>query len=180
MDRASDSKPEYVGSYPTRPAKKRRFMALEIERKFLIKDLSCIKSIKGKEILQGYISKDPVVRVRTVIYSDIKESYMTVKGSTEGITRSETEFQIDNVVAQELFAFCKETIWKTRYLVRNGKDKWEVDVFHGPLQGLVIAEIELNTEDQQVELPAWIGNEVSLMSKYFNSNLVGKSFKDLI
>ena len=148
-------------------------MALEIERKFLV-DLSKVdlsKAIAQKNIKQGYLvnSKEQVIRVRLV---DNKEAYLTIKGSTNNITRSEFEFSINYQEADNLFSTIEESISKTRYIFDINGSIWELDIFHDNNKGLVIAEIELSSEDQKFEKPDWILEEVSLDYKYFNNNLL--------
>lgn len=147
-------------------------MGKEIERKFLVKSDEWKSLAKGKYYRQGYLStvKERVVRVRTI---DDK-GYLTIKGVTTGISRSEFEYEIPaddaNLMLDNLCE--KPIIEKYRAKVPQGDLVWEIDEFHGENEGLVIAEIELQSEDQQFEKPSWIGEEVSGDPKYFNSNLI--------
>ena len=151
-------------------------MGKEIERKYLV-DLAAWKPLDaGIHFKQGYLNaqKERVVRVRI----EGATAKLTIKGVTTGVTRSEFEYGIpvedaaillDNLCEQPL-------IDKHRHKeVHNGKT-WEVDVFHGLNQGLVVAEIELASEDEKVELPAWALKEVSSEARYFNSNLLKNPF----
>ena len=153
-------------------------MALEIERKYLI-DLEKIGTLEnGIRIKQGYLStnKDAVVRVR--VKND--KAYLTIKGSNSGIARLEYEYEIPLNEANEMLEeLCqKPMIDKTRYLINHENHTWEVDIFYGDNEGLVVAEVELSSEDEHVNLPLWIKEEVSHDDRYFNSNLMKHPFKD--
>lgn len=153
-------------------------MALEIERKYLI-DLEKIGTLEnGIRIKQGYLStnKDAVVRVR--VKND--KAYLTIKGSNSGIARLEFEYEIPLDEANEMLEkLCqKPVIDKTRYIINHENHTWEVDVFYGDNQGLVVAEVELSSEDEHINLPFWIKEEVSHDDRYFNSNLMKLPFKD--
>lgn len=166
-------------------------MAIEIERKFLVRFLPSERMSRGL-ITQGYLCKDPerTVRVRTTqsLYQEWSKSEMTVKGksSDDGLSREEIEFQIDDEHAVALLRMCTETVVKERWqcaatvivngeVTRGGYGKpfnWEIDVFQGPLFGLVVAEIELPSKDIEVLLPEWIEKEVTGDPRYYNSQLV--------
>ena len=153
-------------------------MALEIERKYLI-DLEKIGTLENRiRIKQGYLStnKDAVVRVR--VKND--KAYLTIKGSNSGIARLEYEYEIPLNEANEMLEeLCqKPMIDKTRYLINHENHTWEVDIFYGDNEGLVVAEVELSSEDEHVNLPLWIKEEVSHDDRYFNSNLMKHPFKD--
>jgi len=153
-------------------------MALEIERKYLI-DLERIGTLEnGIRIKQGYLSinKDAVVRVR--VKND--KAYLTIKGSNSGIARLEFEYEIPLNEANEMLEkLCqKPVIDKTRYIINHENHTWEVDVFYGDNQGLVVAEVELSSEDEFINLPSWVKEEVSHDDRYFNSNLMKLPFKD--
>ena len=153
-------------------------MAKEIERKFLI-DLKKIGALeKGASIKQGYITtKDKtVVRVRV---SGAK-AYLTLKGANQGISRLEFEYEIPVTDANEIIReLCSgPVVEKTRYLIEHEKKLWEVDVFHGDNEGLVVAEVELNSEDENINLPGWVEEEVTGEAKYYNSNLLSNPFKN--
>ncbi len=153
-------------------------MALEIERKYLI-DLEKIGTLEnGVRIKQGYLStnKDAVVRVR--VKND--KAYLTIKGSNSGIARLEFEYEIPLNEANEMLEkLCqKPVIDKTRYLIKHDIHTWEVDIFYGDNEGLVVAEVELSSEDEHINLPIWVKEEVSHDDRYFNSNLMKLPFKD--
>lgn len=153
-------------------------MALEIERKYLI-DLEKIGTLEnGIRIKQGYLStdKDSVVRVR----AKNDKAYLTIKGSNSGIARLEFEYEIPLDEANEMLEkLCqKPVIDKTRYLITHENHTWEVDVFYGDNEGLVVAEVELSSEDEHINLPSWVKEEVSHDDRYFNSNLMKLPFKD--
>lgn len=148
----------------------------EIERKFLVKDSisEVLKGIKGKAIRQGYISEQDGVTVRVRTKGD--KGFLTIKGKTSGITRSEFEYEIPFNEAESLLEdFCPRFLSKVRYEVQNGDHTWEIDVFHGKLEGLIVAEIELKSENEGFGLPEWIAEEVSHDPQYYNSNLVNRS-----
>ena len=153
-------------------------MALEIERKYLI-DLEKIGTLEnGIRIKQGYLStnKEAVVRVR--VKND--KAYLTIKGSNSGIARLEFEYEIPLNEANEMLEkLCqKPVIDKTRYIINHENHTWEVDVFYGDNEGLVVAEVELSSEDEHINFPIWVKEEVSLDDRYFNSNLMKLPFKD--
>jgi CYTH domain-containing protein len=151
-------------------------MAKEIERKFLVNQESWKPQDDGIHFKQGYLNtqKERVVRIRI----EGNQAKLTIKGVTTGVTRSEFEYDIplddavillDNLCEQPL-------IDKHRYKEVHGGKTWEIDVFHGLNQGLVIAEIELNAEDEKFDLPAWAIKEVSSEARYYNSNLLQNPF----
>lgn len=147
-------------------------MAKEIERKYLLKNNSW-KSLVSKShtIQQGYLNSDPEKTVRVRILDD--KGILTVKGKNIGISRLEFEYDIPLEDAIELIKLCdKPLIEKTRNIVVLDFQTWEIDEFGGANDGLVIAEIELETEDTKIELPSWIGDEVSHDPRYYNSNLL--------
>lgn len=146
-------------------------MGVEIERKYLVNGASFKDIAKQVEaISQGYLSRERerVVRVRTMG----KRGFITVKGSTQGMSRLEFEYEIPYEEALKLFELCvPPIIKKDRYFVEYDGRQWEVDCFHGEKEGLVIAEIELPSEDTQFLLPPFIGKEVTGDPQYYNSNL---------
>jgi CYTH domain-containing protein len=145
-------------------------MAKEIERKFRVKEGSW-RLAKGTQYRQGYLNseKERIVRVRTI---DDK-GYLTIKGLTIGASRMEFEYEIPRQDADTLLAICeKPLIEKNRYKVEHGGFVWEVDEFFGENRGLIVAEIELESEDQTFSKPDWVGNEVTGDPRYFNSNLI--------
>ncbi len=151
-------------------------MPKEIERKFLLKNDSWRGHGHGKRYRQGYLStvKERTVRVRTA--GD--KAFVTIKGVSAGATRSEYEYEIPAADANEMLdQLCeKPLIEKTRYRISHAGLVWEVDEFEGENHGLITAEVELKDERQAVELPGWIGKEVTGNPDYFNSNLVAKPF----
>ena len=148
----------------------------EIERKYLVSDTisEVVKYLQSKKIRQGYISDEDgkTVRVRT----KGEKGYLTIKGKTVGISRDEFEYEIPFEDANQLLAnFCAKVLDKERYELIVGEKKWEIDIFHGKLEGLKIAEIELESEDEEFELPGWIEKEVSSEIQYYNSRLIEKA-----
>lgn len=152
-------------------------MAKEIERKFLVKSDAWKRVARGTLYRQGYLStiKERVVRVRTID----EKGFLTIKGKVEGISRSEFEYEIPAEDANLMLdSLCeKPIIEKYRAKIDYEGAIWEVDEFLGENEGLVIAEVELNDENQVVEIPDWIGEEVSGNPKYFNSNLITNPYK---
>ena len=145
-------------------------MALEIERKYLLTSDEWRGQGLGKSIKQGYLSQDPAPTVRVRICDH--QAFMTVKGRTTGITRVEIEFEISLDHAHDMMELCsKPLIEKTRYENWHAGMKWEVDEFHGENAGLIVAEIELPSEETFVEKPLWCGEEVSHDLRYSNSRL---------
>ena len=156
-------------------------MGIEIERKFLVnkKLWKALDKPEGKHYRQGYLQngKDRVVRIR--IAGD--QGYITIKGAAEGISRLEYEYEIPRSDAQEMLdRFKPEGTEKIRYRipVENGL-VWEVDEFLGENQGLIVAEIELETEDQQFSHPEWLDKEVTEDPRYSNSSLALKPIAPL-
>lgn len=151
-------------------------MSTEIERKFLVKSEDWRTLATGKLYRQGYLStkKGCTVRVRLVG----NQGYLTIKGSTQGISRAEYEYPIPAEDAQEMLEnLCdRPLIEKNRYKIELAGLIWEVDEFAGENQGLIVAEVELTNENQIIELPDWIGQEVSDDPRYFNANLTQHPF----
>jgi CYTH domain-containing protein len=146
-------------------------MATEIERKFLVKGDSWKDLGQGVLYRQGYLPTEAGVTVRVRLVGD--RGFLTIKGVSTGYSRSEYEYPIPVEEAQEILDnLCdRPLIEKIRYKILQGDLIWEVDEFLGENQGLVIAEVELQAEDQIIDLPDWIDREVS-DPKYFNANLV--------
>ena len=145
-------------------------MGKEIERKFLVKE-GTWRNAKGTRYRQGYLStvKERTVRVRTIE----DKAYLTIKGIAIGASRMEFEYEIPRQDAATLLDICKRPlIEKNRYKTEHGGFVWEVDEFFGENQGLIVAEIELESEDQYFPKPDWIGEEVTGDPRYFNSNLI--------
>jgi adenylate cyclase len=151
-------------------------MPKEIERKFLVKSTNFANLAPGTPIKQGYISSTPAHSVRVRCYGD--RGFITIKGPTKGATRDEFEYEIPLADAKEMLAhLCEQPpIEKTRYRIPVGKHTFEVDRFAGANEGLVVAEVELRSEDEAVELPDWIGREVTDDPRYYNSNLSRRPF----
>lgn len=149
-------------------------MLQEIERKFLVNGSFEEEAFKAVHIVQGYLSRVPerVVRIRI----KDQKGFITIKGknNASSATRFEWEKEIPLDEARRLLELCEPgVIDKTRYLINNtdGKHTWEVDVFHGANDGLVIAEIELGDENESFDKPEWLGEEVTGDQRYYNSNL---------
>jgi CYTH domain-containing protein len=151
-------------------------MGKEIERKFLVNGEEWKKAAQGTVYRQGYLSsaKERVVRVRTIE----DKGFLTIKGITKGVSRSEFEYEISAEDAGIMLDdICeKPLIEKKRYKLPVGGLVFEVDEFFGENAGLVVAEVELQDEKQTIDLPAWIGAEVSGDPRYFNSNLIKHPF----
>ncbi len=149
-------------------------MPREIERKFLVKNDSW-RDDSGTRYRQGYLSsvKERTVRVRTVE----DRGYLTIKGIAVGATRLEFEYEISREDADTLLGMCEQPlIEKNRYKIECEGFVWEVDEFFGDNQGLIIAELELQSEDQQFPRPDWVGEEVTGDPRYFNANLIKHPF----
>ena len=150
-------------------------MAKEIERKFRVKE-GPWRNTTGRRYRQGYLNsvKERVVRVRTV--ND--KGYLTIKGLTVGASRLEFEYEIPRKDADRLLEICeKPLIEKTRFKVKEGGFVWEIDEFLGDNQGLIVAEVELESEDQDFPKPDWVLEEVTGDPRYFNSNLIKNPYK---
>jgi len=146
-------------------------MAQEIERKFLIQDTSIVDSLAGERLTQGYLSHDKNATVRVRIAGTT--GWLTIKGKTVGATRSEFEYPVPEEDARQMLdELCNAgVIDKTRYRLPQGELCWEIDVFHGDNDGLIVAEIELPSEDTPFDRPAWLGEEVTGDPRYYNSAL---------
>jgi len=150
---------------------------IEIERKFLVdasKLPGCLIPIR---IAQGYLNQDPDRTVRIRMAGD--KGFLTIKGrsSDNGLSRYEWEKEIDSNDARDLLGMCSNVLDKSRYhMIHQGK-LWEIDVFHGMNEGLVVAEIELTSETESFNLPEWITQEVTGDSDYYNSNLSINPYK---
>lgn len=151
-------------------------MGTETERKFLVRSSAWKEGASGTLYRQGYLSTEKARTVRVRIAGD--RGYLTIKGAAEGISRPEYEYEIPLADANELLdQLClRPMIEKTRYRVEHGGLVWEVDEFAGENQGLVVAEVELETPDQLVRLPEWAGEEVTHDPRYLNANLVKSPF----
>ncbi len=152
-------------------------MALEIERKFLVTDEKYKKSALKSYYRQGYLSLHPERTVRVRICDN--KAFLTIKGKTTGFSRSEFEYPIPLSDADILLTLCeKPLIEKYRYTLTYDGMTWAVDEFLGDNEGLVIAEIELNDENQLFTKPDWIGKEVTSDPRYYNSNLIHNPYKN--
>lgn len=154
-------------------------MGQEIERKFLIKESEWEKLDKpgGKQLRQGYILTDPNKTIRVRIAG--KTAWLTIKGISVGASRLEFEYEIPLQEGNELLDnFSEAELEKVRYEITYKQKLWEIDVFAGDNEGLIVAEIELLSEDEKFELPDWVAEEVTHDKKYYNSNLTKYPFKD--
>lgn len=153
-------------------------MKQEIERKFLVTNDSWRSGLIGKAYKQAYLSNNPERTVRVRIAGS--QGFLTIKGKPApgSIARSEYEYEIPVEDAEYLYANLCEPgkIEKTRYLYEFKGHTWEIDEFHGENQGLIVAEIELTSEDELFEKPKWVGEDVSLDFKYSNGNLSKKPY----
>ncbi len=153
-------------------------MGIEIERKFLLTGTQWKQLAEGVLYRQGYLSdvKERTVRVRTIA----DKAYLTIKGASQGAIRMEYEYEIplqDAVTMLDELCI-QPIIEKNRYVVEFQGNTWEVDEFFRENEGLVVAEIELESEDQLFEKPDWIGQEVTADKRYFNSNLAGNPYSN--
>ena len=146
-------------------------MSLEIERKFLVKDLSFeALATAQSQISQGYLSREAERTVRVRLRDG--KGFITIKSKNRGAVRGEWEYEIPERDARELLTLCEgRVISKTRYLVPWQGMTWEVDVFGGDLSGLILAEIELPSADAEFCAPPFVGEEVTGNQRYYNSNL---------
>jgi CYTH domain-containing protein len=151
-------------------------MALEIERKFLVASNAWRPLATSEAFVQGYLSSSPDRTIRIRIRGDA--AFLTIKGKSVGLTRSEFEYPIPLADARAMLQLCERPlIEKTRHRVTHAGRLWEIDEFGGENAGLIIAEVELESEHASVDLPPWIGREVSGDPRYFNSNLVKHPFR---
>lgn len=148
-------------------------MATETERKFLVKGEFRHLAVEEIRIIQTYLSIDQDKTIRIRIANN--KAFITIKGRSIGnsISRNEWEFQIPISDATEMMKLCLEgKIDKTRYIIPAGKHSFEVDVFHDKNEGLILAEIELSSDDERFEIPDWLGEEVTGNPNYYNANLI--------
>ena len=155
-------------------------MSLEIERKFLVKNDDFKKEAhQKKRIQQGYLNMDKSRTVRIRI--DDEKAFITIKGksNTSGTTRFEWEKEINKKEAEQLLDLCERPIIdKTRFFVKARHHIFEIDEFYGENQDLIVAEIELNSENESFQKPLWLGKEVTGNKKYYNSSLIQNPFKN--
>ncbi|MBL4677027.1 MAG: CYTH domain-containing protein [Mucilaginibacter sp.] len=152
-------------------------MGIEIERKFLINHEKWNKLDKptGKLYKQGYILNEENRTVRIRVTDNA--AYITLKGKSEGISRSEYEYQIPKDNGEQILEqFAISSLEKTRYNINYNGHLWEIDVFDGDNKGLIVAEIELENEDEPFEKPDWVTEEVSYDSRYTNALLSIKPY----
>ncbi len=153
---------------------------IEIERKFLVTSKAFLKQFKVENrIVQGYLSSHPERTVRVRIKGE--KGYLTIKGKSNksGLSRMEWEKEIDINEAETLLQICESgVIDKIRYDVELGTRTFEVDVFEGENKGLIIAEVELQSENETFEKPEWLGEEVSGDERYYNAYLSKNPFKN--
>ncbi|MFG6431249.1 CYTH domain-containing protein [Roseateles sp. LYH14W] len=151
-------------------------MGIEIERKFLVTgDGWRAQAATQTRFSQGYLSRDPARTVRVRIAGEA--AFLTIKGATQGATRAEFEYDIPLADAQALLALCDgPVVEKIRHLCPHEGVTWEVDEFLGANAGLVVAEIELESESQPFAHPAWLGDEVTGDGRYVNANLAVRPF----
>ncbi|WP_339888761.1 CYTH domain-containing protein [uncultured Flavobacterium sp.] len=151
---------------------------IEIERKFLVTSKDFLKQFKVENrIVQGYLSSVPERTVRVRIKG--KKGYLTIKGKSNenGLSRMEWEKEIDVKEAESLLQICESgVIDKIRYDIELGNHTFEVDIFEGENKGLIIAEIELQSENESFEKPDWLGKEVTGDERYYNAYLSKKPF----
>lgn len=153
-------------------------MATEIERKYLLRNAVWQEEAFDSRIFrQFYLSRPNHVSIRIRIIDDVSAK-LTIKSGQRGLSRDEFEYEIPVSDAVEMIGLRKGAIVeKTRYRVRRGDDIWEIDAFIGENEGLVVAEIELDYEDQSVDLPDWVGAEVTGQPRYYNASLSEHPFK---
>lgn len=154
-------------------------MAQEIERKFLVVGEFKSLAVKSTRITQGYLSSVPERTVRVRLKGD--KGFITIKGigNDSGASRFEWEKEISVEEVNELLKICEPgVIDKTRFLVKAGPHTFEVDEFYGENEGLIVAEVELTSEDEAFEKPEWLGEEVTGDVKYYNSMLMKTPYKN--
>ena len=154
-------------------------MGVEIERKFLVKEdwKKVTEGCESFRIRQGYLCRDSNCTVRIRIARN--KGILTVKGKSESLARPEYEYEIDLIEAEELMAMTSGSIIeKTRYYVRVHGKTWELDVFDGENEGLIVAELELHEENEEFDMPGWAGEEVTDDNRYGNASLARYPYKE--
>lgn len=152
-------------------------MAREIERKFLVVGNGWREGARGQRFCQGYLCSGTPASVRVRIEGD--RAYLNIKQAVVGIARDEFEYEIPMRDADALLRLCVgNAVEKTRYIVHHGGLEWEVDEFSGLNQGLIVAEVELESEAQEFDPPPWIGDEVSHDHRYYNSALAQHPYSE--
>ena len=152
-------------------------MGQEIERKFLVTDGSYLAmAAESRHIVQAYLSTSPDATVRLRVLGD--EAFITIKSRNNGCERGEWEYQVPLADVAEMLKACKidQVIDKTRHYVDYHGNRWEIDQFHGRLDGLVVAEIEIPSADCHFDIPPFAGREVTGDVRYYNSSLVSERF----
>jgi adenylate cyclase len=153
-------------------------MALEIERKFLVADDSWRAAVTSSTaIMQGYLAATGRATIRVRVRGD--QAFLTIKGATSEVTRTEYEYPIPLSDAAAMLRELAEgpIIEKVRHLIPVGDHQWELDVFAGDNEGLVLAEVELGDPDEPFVTPSWAGDEVSDDPRYFNVNLASRPYR---
>lgn len=154
-------------------------MPIEIERKFLVHrdKWKAFEKPIGNHLRQGYLLTDPQKTIR--VRETTKKGFITIKGISVGATRAEYEYEIPNLEAKELLdQFAVSELSKVRYVIPFENHIWEVDEFFGDNEGLIVAEIELTSENEKFNLPDWIADEVTEDDRYYNSNLTLNPLKN--
>lgn len=152
-------------------------MATEIERKFLVSGEFAVEAAESRHVVQGYLNSSRERTVRVRISGD--KGFLTIKGVTSdtGMSRFEWEHEISIDEAKSLLDLCEPgVIDKTRFIVPFVGHVFEVDVFHGENEGLILAEVELSSEDEEFERPLWLGKEVTGDVRYYNSMLMKQPY----
>lgn len=150
-------------------------MAIEIERKFLLRTPAWKQLVhRSTHFAQGYLASEPGRTVRVRIAGE--RGFLTIKGSPQGLSRAEYEYEIPLQDARELLALCPKTLTKVRHLVSVPPHTWEIDEFLGDNLGLWVAEIELSSEQESFHRPDWLGKEVTSDHRYANSALIREPF----
>ncbi|MFN5049547.1 CYTH domain-containing protein [Roseateles sp.] len=149
-------------------------MGIEIERKFLVRGQGWRQG-QAQRYSQGYLNRAAERTVRVRIAGE--QAFLTIKGRSQGASRLEFEYAVPLADAQALLQLCEgPLIEKTRYTLEQDGLRWEVDEFHGENAGLVLAEVELASEDQAITRPDWLGEEVTGDERYYNSRLSEQPF----
>ncbi|MEN8167421.1 MAG: CYTH domain-containing protein [Pseudomonadota bacterium] len=154
-------------------------MAIEIERKYLVKNDKWKSFVESEAIFkQGYLATVANASIRVRVAKG--RAHLNIKSTTVGIRRSEYEYEIPLMDGEEMLANLTtgSVIDKVRYKVRCGDHIWELDLFHGDNEGLIVAELELSSEDETFEMPEWAGEEVSGDPRYYNASLVKHPYCD--
>jgi adenylate cyclase len=153
-------------------------MATEIERKFLVTTDTWRDAVVSEtRMIQGYLADNPNATVRVRVAGE--QAFLTVKGRMRGVTRSEYEYPIPPADAEAMLEelAISAPVEKLRYKVRCGEHLWDLDVFSGDNEGLVMAEVELASEDDAFQMPEWAGSEVTADKRYYNVNLARHPYR---